>query len=215
MTGLIRIPLGPISDLQLERISKENPGWLFEIDADGELVVNMYAGDESADVGSELNLRVGLWRLGGGGGRTRDAQAGYRMTDAAGLIRLLEPDFSWISPERLATASAEDLRGATSFAPDLVVEIRSPSDRLRQQRTKMEIWMHCGVRLGWLVDMHNRDVWIYRPNQEPEQLHRPPTLSGENVLVDLQIDCTEFWRLADEAAARDNDDGMVESEASP
>ena len=201
--GLIRIDpgLGPISDEQLERISKRNPGWLFEIDSGGELVINMYAGDESSDVGIELGGQLRNWRVGGGGGRARDAQAGYRMTDADGVSRLLEPDVSWINPERWASASREEVRGATSFAPDFVVEIRSPSDRLDDQQDKMLIWMHYGVRLGWLIDLDGCNVWVYRPEREAELLERPATLSGEDVLVGLEVDCAEIWRLADEANA--------------
>lgn len=202
LPGLIRIGcgIGTVSDEDLERICNENPGWKFELD-NGELVINVYAGDESADVGHELNRQVGNWRIGGGGGRARDAQAGYRMTDANGRTRLLEPDVSWVSPERLATATRDDVKGAMSFNPDFVVEIRSPSDRLRDQQTKMEIWMHLGVRLGWLVDLDSCNVWVYRPDHEPQLLERPATLAGEDVLVGLEIDCAEIWRLADEANA--------------
>ena len=201
LPGLIRLGgrFGTLSDEELRRISDDNPGWKFEVDADGELVINVYAGDESADVGSELGRQVGNWRVGGGGGRARDASAGYRMTDADGRIRLLEPDVSWVSPERLATATREDVKGAMSFNPDFVVEIRSPSDRLQDQQTKMDIWMHFGVRLGWLIDLVSCNVWIYRPDQEPQLLERPATLNGEDVLIGLEVDCDEIWRLADEA----------------
>ena len=203
LPGLIRIGCGleTISDEELERICDENPGWKFELDEDGELVINVYAGDESADVGSELGRQVGNWRVGGGGGRARDASAGYRMTDADGRTRLLEPDVSWVSPERLAVATREDVKGAMSFNPDFVVEVRSPSDSLGNQQTKMEIWMHFGVRLGWIIDLDSCNVWIYRPEQEPQLLERPSTLDGEDVLVGLEVDCAEIWRLADEANA--------------
>ena len=187
LPGLIRIGcgLGAISDEDLERICNDNPGWKFELD-DGELVVNVYAGDESADVGHELNRQVGNWRVGGGGGRGRDAQAGYRMTDADGRTRLLEPDVSWVSPERLAAATRDDVKGAMSFNPDFVVEVRSPSDRLRDQQTKMDIWMHYGVRLGWLVDLDACNVWIYRPDQDPQLLERPARSTAKTSSSDLK-----------------------------
>lgn len=202
LPGLIRIGCGleAISDEELERICNENPGWKFELD-DGELVINVYAGDESSDAELEIGGQLRNWRIGGGGGRARGASAGYRMTDALGRTRVLEPDVSWVSPERLAAATREDVKGAMSFNPDFVVEIRSPSDRLREQQTKMEIWMHYGVRLGWLVDLDACNVWIYRPNQEPQLLERPTALDGEDVLVGLEVDCAEIWRLADEANA--------------
>ena len=201
LAGLIRLDpaIGPISDEQLERICAKNPGWKFELSATGELVINVYAGDESSDVGTELGRQVGNWRIGGGGGRARDASAGYRLSDETGPGPLLEPDVSWVSPERLAAASRDDLRGAMNLSPDLVVEIRSPSDRLRDQQDKMQIWMHYGVRLGWLIDLHSRNVWVYRPDAEPQLLERPTMLPGEDVLVGLEVDCREIWRLADES----------------
>ena len=121
LAGLIRLDpaIGPISDEQLERVCAQNPGWKFELSATGELVINVYAGDESSDVGTELGRQVGNWRIGGGGGRARDASAGYRLSDETGPGPLLEPDVSWVSPERLAAASRDDLRGAMNLSPGL------------------------------------------------------------------------------------------------
>ncbi|MDE2747162.1 MAG: Uma2 family endonuclease [Chloroflexota bacterium] len=201
LPGMIRLGcgLGAISDEDLERICNDNPGWQIEIDAEEALVINARPYGVVPDVCTEIGAQVGNWRVSGGGGRARDSSAGYRMTDADGRTRLLEPDVSWVSPERLATATREDVRGAMSFNPDFVVEIRSPSDRLRDQQTKMDIWMHYGVRLGWLVDLDSCNVWIYRPDQDPQLLERPATLDGEDVLVGLEVNCAEIWRLADEA----------------
>ncbi|MYE05985.1 MAG: Uma2 family endonuclease [Chloroflexi bacterium] len=201
LPSLIRIGrgLGAISDEELERICDENPGWKFEIDVDGELVINARPYGEVPDVCTEIGAQVGNWRVRGGGGRARDSSAGYRISDDPDSGPLLEPDVSWVSPERLAAATREDVKGAMSFNPDFVVEIRSPSDRLRDQQTKMDIWMHYGVRLGWLVDLDACNVWIYRPDQDPQLLERPATLHGEDVLVGLEVDCAEIWRLADEA----------------
>lgn len=203
LPGLIRIGCGlrEISDEELERICEENPGWKFELDANGELVINARPYGEVPDVSADIGAQVGNWRVREGGGRARDSSAGYRMARATASGPLLEPDVSWVSPERLATATREDVKGAMSFNPDFVVEIRSPSDQLSDQQTKMEIWMHFGVRLGWLVDLDSCNIWIYRPDQEPELLERPATLEGEDVLVGLEIDCAEIWRLADEANA--------------
>ena len=65
--------------------------------------------------------------------------------------------------------------------------------------------MQLGVQLGWLVDPLEQTVWIYRPNQEPEQLERPATLYGEDVLEGLEVDMAEVWAFADEGGAADVD----------
>ena len=69
----------------------------------------------------------------------------------------------------------------------------------------MTDWLRFGAQLGWLVDPHNRDVWIYRPNQEPEQLRRPTVLAGEAPIDGFSMDFTPIWELMDgaEAAAAD------------
>ena len=204
LPGLVRLSpeFGPVTSEHLERISAENPGWKFEIDANGELVINVYAGDESSDVELELGSLLRHWRvLGGGGGRARGASAGYQLADDRGHGPLVQADVSWVSPERLAEATREQLRGAMDLAPDFIVEIRSPSDRLVDQQTKMDVWMHYGVRLGWLFDLDAHQVGIYRLNAEPELLDRPATLSGEDVMVGLEVDCAEIWRIVDEANA--------------
>lgn len=201
LPGLIRIGcgLGAISDEDLERICDENPGWKFELDSTGALVINARPYGVVPDVCVETGAQVGNWRVSGGGGRARDSSARYRMSNQARVGPLLEPDVSWVSADQLASASRDDLRGAMSLAPDFVVEIHSPSDRLHDQQAKMDIWMHYGVRLGWLIDLDSCNVWIYRPEREPQLLERPATLEGEDVLVGLEVDCSEIWRLADEA----------------
>ena len=56
-----------------------------------------------------------------------------------------------------------------------------------------------GVRLGWLIDPFDAQVWIYREGQsEPELLERPDTLSGEDVMPGLTVDLTQVWPAEDE-----------------
>jgi len=38
------------------------------------------------------------------------------------------------------------------MAPDFVVELRSASDSLEILQQKMQEYIGCGVRLGWLID---------------------------------------------------------------
>jgi Uma2 family endonuclease len=63
-----------------------------------------------------------------------------------------------------------------------VVELRSPSDFLKETQEKMQEYIDNGARLGWLIVPQTRQVEIYRPNQDVEILENPATLSGEDVL---------------------------------
>lgn len=112
----------------------------------------------------------------------------------------MEPDTSWLSDQQVSQLSPErhPTWGYWTVCPAFVIEIRSPSDSLASQKTKMDIWMPLGVQLGWLVDPLDQSVWIYRLDDEPESLVRPATLSGEDVLQGLEVDMTEVWTFSEE-----------------
>ena len=111
----------------------------------------------------------------------------------------MQPDVSWVSPDQIAPLTKEQMQGAYPLCPAFVVEVRSPTDNLENQQDKMVLWLHYGAQLGWLVDPIEETVWIYRPDREPERLDRPDSLSGEDVLVGLDVDMAEVWSLVDES----------------
>jgi Uma2 family endonuclease len=69
-----------------------------------------------------------------------------------------------------------------------VIELVSESDDLADTQAKMREYMANGLRLGWLINPKNKQVEIYRPNQEIEVLQSPANLSGENVLPGFILD---------------------------
>ena len=68
------------------------------------------------------------------------------------------------------------------------MELRSPTDSLRERREKMQEYRENGVCLGWLMDPQTRTVEIYRIEREIEILQSPVTLSGEDVLPGFVLD---------------------------
>ena len=195
----IQLPAPP-TDEELERLNQRNEGWKIELGANAELEVRMIAGGDSSDVSIELGRQVANWRVAIGGGRVRDPDGTYKVSHPDLGERTWAPDCSWLSPELIASLSPKDRpkRGFWRVCPTFVIEVRSPSDSLAAQQQRMENWQTFGAQLGWLVDPIRQTVWIYRPNQEPESLERPATLSGEDVLEDLVVDLTEVWAFADE-----------------
>ncbi len=195
----IQMPAAP-TDEELERLNQVNAGWKIELGPNAELEVRMIAGGDSSDVSIELGRQVANWRVAGGGGRARDPDGTYKLSHPDLGERTWAPDCSWISPELIASLQAEDRprRGFWRVCPTFVIEVRSPSDSQSAQRQRMEHWLTFGVELGWLVDPLDQTVWIYRPNQDPERLERPATLSGESTLEGLTVDMTEVWAIVDE-----------------
>ena len=74
------------------------------------------------------------------------------------------------------------------IAPDFVLELKSPSDNLKDLQEKMAEYQDAGVKLGWLIDRQAQTAEIYRQGLEPELRDRPVTLDGETVLPDFELD---------------------------
>jgi Uma2 family endonuclease len=104
------------------------------------------------------------------------------------------PDASWVSNERLATLSKQEKRKFPRVVPEFIVEVMSPSDRLKAAKAKMSDWMADGVELGWLIDGDNRTVYIYRAGQnEPEVSTGASKLNGDGPIQGFQVDLKEIW----------------------
>jgi len=89
-------------------------------------------------------------------------------------IDVLEPDLLYVSKER----AGELLRSQhVTGAPDLVIEIGSPSTRQRDETIKRQRYEHFGVREYWIVDPEIDVVRVYR--RQGDRFGRPLELSRE------------------------------------
>jgi Uma2 family endonuclease len=88
------------------------------------------------------------------------------------------PDAAWYDISRHPDAGKSGGM-FTAFAPEFVIEVRSPADRLRLLQDKMADYIASGVQLGWLVDPLECSVAISRPGLAPEVLVDPFSVLGE------------------------------------
>ncbi len=70
----------------------------------------------------------------------------------------------------------------------------SPSDYLKDLKEKMSEYMENGVKLGWLINLKDKQVEIYRQGKEVEILDSPKTLFGEEILPEFTLDIDWIWR---------------------
>ena len=71
---------------------------------------------------------------------------------------VVQPDILFVSNERAHIRTPDNMRGA----PDLVVEILSPSSASRDWSDKFELYSKHGVKEYWIIDPANRVVWLAR-----------------------------------------------------
>jgi Uma2 family endonuclease len=88
------------------------------------------------------------------------------------------PDVSYWSKDRLKEIPV----GYIDVAPDLLVEVLSPSNSWKQIHIKLVEYFAKGVRLVWVIAPEDRTLTIYRTPDEGRLLHENATVTGEDVL---------------------------------
>ncbi len=84
-------------------------------------------------------------------------------------------------------------QGFLEFAPDLIVEIMSPSDRWQDMQKKLEEYFHIGVGQVWVVEPANRAVSVYCSVTEIERLGDGDTLRGEHALAGFEMPVADLF----------------------
>jgi len=103
-------------------------------------------------------------------GEVFDSSTGFRLSEKL----LLSPDIAFVSKARLKKIMVSPDKFLYG-APDLAVEVLSPSDRLREVHRKLDRYFEHGTRIVWWVDWKKEQVHIYTPDSI-EALTRPNDL---------------------------------------
>ena len=106
-------------------------------------------------------------------------------TDAGVLLErnpdtVREPDLGYVSAEKLALDANVD--GYCPVAPDLVVEIKSPSDSEREVDDKATMWLDFGVRMALVINPETGTIRVRQPDLPTVILTMDDTLDGGDVL---------------------------------
>ena len=167
----------------IETIIANNPELNVEQTADGEMVFMSPTGGESGLRNSEINADLVIWAR-GYGGIVFDSSTLFRLPNGA----LRSPDASWIQTARWQSLSDQERKSFPPMVPDFVIELRSQTDRVIDLQDKMKEYASCGVRLGWLIDPLQKQVYIYRSIETPVVLSEPNSVSDEAVLPGFVLD---------------------------
>jgi Uma2 family endonuclease len=172
---------------EFERLCQDNPEVRFELTATGELEIMPPVGWTSSRKNGDLFGQIWMWNCQNKLGEVFDSSGGFTLPN--GAVR--SPDVTWIEGSKLKNISADITFPAV--VPDFVIELRSATDSLTKLQNKMVEYRDNGVRLGWLINPQQQQVEIYRLGREVETLQSPPSLSGEDVLVEFTLNLITIW----------------------
>jgi Uma2 family endonuclease len=174
---------------QFEQLALANRDLRLELTATGELVLMPPTGGTTGRRNSDLTYQIESWNRRSKLGVVFDSSTIFRLPNGAER----SPDVAWVSLERWHALTLAEQDSFPPLCPDFVIELRSKSDRLRPLQAKLAEYQANGCRLGWLINVQDRQVEIYRSDREPETLDAPLTLSGEAVLPDLMMATSGLW----------------------
>lgn len=144
----------------------------------GELVYMAAAGGRHGIIASRLDQRLRNFVEAHVLGEVCAAETGFRLTQNPDTVRA--PDVSFIAREHCPAGEAPE--GYWPFAPDLAVEVVSPSDRFDDVLTKVQEYLKAGSQLVWVFHPRTKTVMVYRANGEVAFLQGQDELSGEGLL---------------------------------
>jgi len=145
------------------RTSELHPGYRFEREADGAILVSPTATNDGAKSG-EAFFQLATYAK-KHGGRAFDSSTGFAIGPGQ-TVR--SPDASWMSDERISSLRAEQRAGFWPISPDIVIEVRSKSDNFNETVTKTRSYMDRGTRYAVAIDPETRNVREF--GKAPENL---------------------------------------------
>ncbi len=182
-------PIICLSSEEFYQLCQVNSDLKLERTATGELIVMPPTGGESGRKNVKLVVQLDRWNEETQLGEVFDSSTGFSLPNGADR----SPDASWVEKSRWDALTVEQREKFIPLCPDFVIELLSPSDRLKKIQEKMIEYRENGCRLGWLINRQKREVEIYRPSQAVEILPSPQTLSGETVLPGFALNLQKIW----------------------
>ena len=142
-------------------------------------------GEIAANFAGEIRAFVRPKRL----GRVFASDSGIRLENGPDTVR--EPDVGFIPAEKIPLETR--VSGYSDVVPDLVVEIKSPSDTVREMNDRAHMWLRYGTGLVWVADPGTRTVDVYRQEGPIVTLGEDDTLDGAPVLPGFTLAVREVF----------------------
>ena len=137
------------------------------------------------DLGWRLAQHVAVNSL----GQVCAAETGFQLASTPDTVRA--PDVAFLSKSRVDEAGPAP--GYWAGAPDLAVEVISPSDRYTEVQAKVLDWLNAGTRMVVVVNPRQLTVTVYRSLTDIMILTRNDILEGSDVVPGWTLPLEELF----------------------
>lgn len=121
-------------------------------------------------------------------GRVMAADTGFHIASDPDTVRA--PDVAFLRAERVPGRPDQ---GFAYGAPDLAVEVVSPTDRPGEVRDKARDWLAAGCAVVWVVEPKTQTVAVYHGAGEAVILSLSDNLDGGDLLPGFLLPVAEVF----------------------
>jgi Uma2 family endonuclease len=174
---------------EAELMALPKDGHRYEL-VNGDLAMSPAGGFEHGSVIARLSARLTIHVYQRKLGVTFDGQTGFWMK--SGGLRC--PDVSFVAKSRLRGPRP---KGFLNGAPDLAVEVISPSDEPKDIEAKIAEYFDNGAQLVWRLNPVERTVTVYRAATAFRVLHAGEELGGGDLIPGFSVPVVELFEEPD------------------
>jgi len=171
-----------------ELLAMPDDGYRYEL-VKGELIRGAPAGDEHGDLTMQIAGTLHRYVKKQDLGKIYAAETGFKLESDPDTVRA--PDIAFDAHAKIEKTGR--LEGFRSGAPDLAVEVLSPSDRVSRVEEKVADWLEGGARMVWVGSPKLHIVTVYRSLTDIVTLTEKDKLDGADLIPDFQMNVAEIF----------------------
>lgn len=158
---------------------------------EGDLYMMTPASPQQGRYASRLTVDLGAYVESHDLGEVYVAEPGFALEpDPKGTVRA--PDVAFVAKSRIPPSGQS--RGFWPLAPDLAVEIISPSETAYSVEAKVAEYLRAGVRLVWLVYPETEVVVEFAEGWQVQRLTKGDALEGGVVIPGFTMPLARLFR---------------------
>jgi Uma2 family endonuclease len=169
-------------------LNMPDDGWHYEL-IRGKLVRMTAASYRPSVVSANVTIEMGAFVRRHRLGLVGSAESGFLLFTNPDTVRA--PDISFVAAARIPPEGIPP--GYWPGAPDLAVEVLSPSNRAGEILDKVADYLAAGTRLVWVIDPEARTATVFRLNGPTSRAGEHGALDGEDVLPGFTLKLADVW----------------------
>lgn len=163
-------------------------GYRYEL-VRGELVQMAPAGRLHGRLAMRIGWRLAQYVESHQLGEVHAAETGFRLASSPDTVRA--PHVSFLSRNRIGDMG--DVQGYWPGAPDLAVEVISPSDTYTGVESKVLDWLDGGAAMVLVVNPRQQTVTVYRSLTDINILTKDDRLDGTDVVPGWSLKISDLF----------------------